>query len=288
LIEKGYHVIVLTRGKSVQDQSTPELKYAEWDITKQYVDRESIEQTDYIIHLAGAGIADKRWTKKRKKEIVDSRVEGGKLIAKSLAEIPNKVKAVISASAIGWYGADPVIPNPDPFKETDPPNNDFLGETCRKWEFSTATVTQLNKRDVHIRTGIVLSKNGGALKEFLKPLQFGIAPVLGSGTQVISWIHVNDLVGIYLMAIENEKLNGAYNAVATHPVTNRDFVLQFAKARKKFYFPFPVPAFLLKILKGEMSIEVLKSATISNEKIRREGFEFSYTDIHSAFKEITD
>ncbi len=287
LMGKGYKVIILTRGDREDGVRLPGVNYADWDIRKQFIDKDAISQSDYIIHLAGAGIADKRWTEKRKKEIVNSRVEGGELLANCLAQIPNKVKALISASAIGWYGADPMIPNPEPFEETDPPDKEFLGETCRKWEMSVSSVTNLNKRVVYIRTGIVLSKNGGALKEFLKPLGFGIAPILGSGKQIISWIHIDDLVGIYIMAIENERMNGAYNAVASQPVTNKNFILQFAKARRKFYIPFPVPAFLLEILKGEMSIEVLKSATVSNKKIRSEGFQFRYDDIRSAFAEIT-
>jgi uncharacterized protein (TIGR01777 family) len=167
--------------------------------------------------LAGAGIADKRWTKKRKKEIRDSRVKSSGLIVKSLSELPNNVKAVVSASAIGWYGADSVIPNPKPFREDDPPDAGFLGETCREWEAGIEPVTGLGKRLVKLRTAIVMSNAGGALKEFKNPLRFGVAPILGNGRQVMSWIHIDDLVRLYIAAIENEKLEGVYNAAAPYP-----------------------------------------------------------------------
>ena len=145
-------------------------------------------------------MADKRWTKKRKQEIVDSRVNSSKLIVDSLKTIPNKVKAVVSASAIGWYGPDPVIPNPKLFAEDATANDDFLGTTCKLWEESIEPITQLGIRLVKLRTGIVLSNEGGALKEFLKPLKIGVAAILASGKQIISWIHIDDLVNMYIAA----------------------------------------------------------------------------------------
>ena len=202
----------------------------------QTIDKDAISAADFIVHLAGAGIADKRWTKKRKKEIRDSRVKSSELIVKSLQEIPNNVKAVISASAIGWYGADPVIPNPKPFREDDPPDAGFLGETCKQWEASIEPVTNLGKRIVKLRTAIVLSNKGGALKEFKKPLRFGVAPFLGNGRQVMSWIHIDDLVRLYITAIEDEKLSGVYNAVAPNPVSNKTFTLKLAAANQRTIF----------------------------------------------------
>jgi uncharacterized protein len=294
LLEKGYRVIILSR-KEV-DRSLPEnLSYAVWDIKNQTINREAIGSADYIIHLAGAGVADKRWTKKRKQEIIDSRVNSSKLIVDSLKSIPNKVKAVISSSGIGWYGAD-LIPNPSPqggegsgvlkFVESDPPANDFLGSTCKQWEESIDPVTQLGKRLVKLRTGIVLSKDGGALKEFLKPLNFGIAAILGNGKQVISWIHIDDLVNMYISAFENEQMNGVYNAVAPNPVSNKEMIMQIAKSRGKFFIPVHVPSFVLNLILGEMSIEVLKSATVSSGKISSAGFQFQSDDIETALKNL--
>ena len=281
LLEKGYTVIILSR-QAGKKSVVANLSYAAWDAEKQTIDEEAISSADYIIHLAGAGVADKRWTKNRKQEIVDSRVNSSQLIADSLKTIPNKVKAVVSASAIGWYGADPVVPNPKPFEENNPADETFLGNTCKQWEESIEPVTQSGKRLVKLRIGIVLSNDGGALAEFKKPLQFGVAAILGSGKQIISWIHIDDLVRIFITAIENSTMDGVYNAVAPVPVSNKELTIQLAKSRKKFFIPVHVPSFMLKLMLGELSIEVLKSATVSCKKIQQEGFSFHFPTIDSA------
>jgi uncharacterized protein len=295
LLEKNYNVIILTRNPEKQTASTTDLSYVKWDPEQQTIDADAISKADYIINLAGAGVADKRWTKKRKLEIVSSRVNSGKLIVDSLKTIPNNVKAVVSASAIGWYGPSPLNPSPQggggsrlrEFEESDPPANDFLGTTCKQWEESIDPVTQSGKRLVKLRTGIVLSNEGGALKEFIKPLRFGIATILGSGKQIMSWIHIDDLVRMYRYAIENDHLSGVYNAVAPRPVSNKEFVVQLARIKRGgFFVPLPVPSFILKMVLGEMSIEVLKSATASCSKIHVEGFVFQFPSMDAALKNL--
>lgn len=289
LMEKNYEVIILSRFPEKYSSQTG-LSYAKWNIEDQTIDVSSLERPEYIIHLAGAGIADKRWTSKRKNILVESRTRGSRLLVKALTENANKVRAVISSSGIGWYG--PSLPGEkgtetQPFLESDPAAEDFLGITGMRWEASIDPVTSLGKRLVKFRTGVVLSNHGGALKKFKNTLRFGIAPILGNGKQVMSWIHIDDLVRLYLYALENEKLQGVYNAVAPHTVTNKKFILQLARStRGRFFVPVFVPSFLLKMLFGEVSIEVLKNVTVSSEKIRREGFQFQYPSLQSALHHL--
>ncbi|MBV4359887.1 TIGR01777 family oxidoreductase [Pinibacter aurantiacus] len=297
LLQNGYSVIVLTRNKieasenfKLEDpQSTGyhNLSFAEWNVKEQTIDRTAVEKADYIIHLAGAGVADKRWSDKRKKEIAESRTKSGALIVKALSENSHHVKAVVSASAIGWYGPDPSVPNLKPFVESDEPNDDFLGQTCLQWEQSIEPVQKMNVRLVKLRTGIVLSNEGGALEEFRKPLRFGLSTILGSGSQVVSWIHIDDLCRMYMQAMHDEKMQGAYNAVATHPISNKKLNETLAvKQRGRFYIPIYVPSFVLKMVLGEMSIEVLKSTTVSNEKMRKAGFQFIFPDVEKAIADL--
>jgi uncharacterized protein (TIGR01777 family) len=290
LVSKGYEVVLLSRGeaKGPSAGSQP-YEVAHWDPEKQEIDKAALQKADYIINLAGAGVADKRWTKKRKQEIVDSRVKSGELLVKALKETPNKIQAVINASAIGWYGDDANRkPGKKAFTEDDPTDTGFLGETCRLWEAGIDPVQELGKRLVKYRIGIVLSKEGGALDEFRKPVRFGVAAILGSGKQVISWIHIDDLARLLVFAIENEKVQGVYNAVASQPVTNKHFVNVLAgKIKGRFYISFYVPSFVLKIVLGEMSIEVLKSATISNSRIGNKGFQFLFPTIEAALTDLT-
>jgi uncharacterized protein len=283
LVRREHAVIILTRkAKNAEGK----VVYKEWDVRNGRIDHTAIQEADYIIHLAGAGVADKRWTEKRKREIEQSRVKGSALLVKALQENTNHVRSVISASAIGWYGPDPQVPNPRPFIETDPADSAFLGATCVKWEDSIRPVASLGKRLVILRTGIVLSKEGGAYAEFKKPLKFGAATVLGTGRQVISWIHIDDLVRLYITAIENEQMHGVFNAVAPHPVTNKLFIKTIAKESGRFYLPVPVPSLALKIALGEMSIEVLKSATVSALKVQETGFQFLYPQLAAAVKNL--
>lgn len=286
LVKGGYKVIILTR--KVTKSQQPLLQYAQWNIAQQQIDEQAIKAADYIVHLAGANVADGRWTKKRKQEIVNSRVQTGALLVKALREIPNKVKAVVSASAIGWYGPDAIIPNPRPFVETDPADNTFLGTTCQQWERAIAPVTELGKRLVTFRIGIVLSNKGGAYAEFRKPLQFGMASVLGSGKQILSWVHIDDLIRLFVFALENKSIKGVYNAVAPHPVSNAQFIKQMAKIEGGFSVTMLVPAFVLKAMLGEMSVEVLKSATVSSAKIQQAGFRFRYPTIEAALKALNN
>lgn len=287
LTAKGYNVIILTRNKELKDNASEKTSYAHWDIGKQFIDPVAVSQADHVIHLAGAGVADKRWSNKRKTEIRDSRTQSSALIVKALNELPNKVQSVISASGIGWYGADTTFSRKHGFTEDIPADTEFLGETCRLWEESIEPINKMGKRLVKLRTGIVLSNEGGALVEFKKPLKTGIAAILGGGEQMISWIHIDDLCMLFVYAIENASMKGAYNAVAPNPVSNKELTLQLAKKiRGSFFIPVHVPAFLLKLVLGEMSVEVLKSATVNAQKVQETGFLFYLPDIDLALTEL--
>ena len=291
LLQKGYMVIILTRNIPEKKPQNG-LSYAEWDINDQTINVEAIQRSDFIIHLAGAGVVEKKWTDAYKKEIVNSRTKSSELLFSALKNNPNKVKAVISASAIGWYGADPYETNDtrgleQGFTETAIPDKKFLGETCRLWEESIEQVATLDIRLVKFRMGIVLSNDGGALTEFKKTLRFGIAAVLGNGKQVISWIHIDDLCRLFIYAIENEKINGIYNAVSPMPVSNKMLTLSLAAVmRGKFFITVFVPAFILKLMMGQRSIEVLKSAKVSCKKIQDTGFNFFYPSIDNALQHL--
>lgn len=286
LVNKGYSVTILSRQKNVPSGN---ISYASWDPEKNSIDAAAVANADIIVHVAGENVGKGRWTKKRKKQILESRTKTSSLLMDAIKQHKGKLTSFISASAIGWYGADPVIPNPRPFTEDQPAAAGFLGETCKAWEDSVQEVRSYGIRLVILRTGIVLSNEGGVYPEYRKPLKFGMAPILGNGNQMISWIHIDDLARMYVFAIENENMQGVYNAVAPQPVNNRDMMLALAsEVRKQFYLPVYVPAFALKLALGEMSIEVLKSTTVSDGKIRREGFNFIYPSIDAAIKELNN
>jgi len=213
------------------------------------------------------------------------RTESRWLIIDALKNNLKKVKVIISASAIGWYGADtqPV----KPFTEDDTADGSFLGQTCKLWEAGIEPVTALDKRLVKLRIGIVLSIDGGALAEFKKPIHFGVAAILGNGKQTVSWIHIDDLCNLFIAGIENENLSGSYNAVAPNPVSNKVLTITLAKVMKgKFFIPTHVPEFVLKLMMGQRSIEVLKSTTVSCKKIQDAGFEFAFKNIEAALEDL--
>jgi uncharacterized protein len=283
LQSRGFEVIILTRNPKEHRSNTPGITYAAWNPEVQTVNEEAFKKASYVVHLAGAGVADKPWTEKRKREIIESRTKASELLIKAMSRIPNQIVSVVSASAIGWYKEK----SSGQSIETDPPDTGFLGETCRIWENSILPVRDLGKKLVILRTGIVLSNDGGAFPEFAKPIRYGIAGVLGDGRQIISWIHIEDICRIYLEAMTNPKWSGIYNAVAPNPVTNRTFTLALAKKMKgSFFIQMPVPNFILRLMLGDRREEVLKSSNISANKLKETGFQFIYPTIDGAFQDL--
>jgi uncharacterized protein (TIGR01777 family) len=284
LIAKGYQVIVLSRQK--KQSSRAHFSFAQWDLSKGWIDPTAIAAADFIIHLAGEGVADKRWTKERKKAILDSRVQTSALLIDALKAQPNKVKAIVAASAIGWYGPDTAKSLVDGFVENDTVDSSFLGDTCKQWEESMHPIKALGIRLVTLRIGIVFNKKGGALAEFIKPARLGAAAILGDGKQMVSWIHQQDLNRLMLFALEQEAVAGVYNAVAPDPVDNATLTKAIAKRFHKIFIPFNVPSFILKIMLGEMSVEVLKSAKVSAAKTLATGFSFNYASMDEALDDL--
>ena len=282
LTAKGLQVIIFTRRMSLK-KAPRGMSYAHWDETRKECDLAALRQLDAMVHLAGAGVADKRWTDKRKQEITDSRVKGTRFLVDLLREHGDKCKTFIAASATGYYG--PYHPSDEPFTENAAPYTDFLAATCRDWE-AESHKAEAFARTVILRFGIVLGKESGAFPQFAQPVSLGVAPVLGLGNQVISWIEVDDLARLISFAIEQPHVKGIYNAVTPDRVTQRGLIKAIATAKGGYRLPVHVPATLLKILLGELSTEVLKSCAVSADKIIKAGFTFRHPHIDGAVKAI--
>ncbi|WPR71049.1 TIGR01777 family oxidoreductase [Flavobacterium sp. NG2] len=277
LISKGFSVSVLSRSKRANKES---LSYYTWDIDKFIIDEEAVLNADCIIHLAGENIAGKRWTQSRKKAIVDSRVQPVKLIESILKKHNKKLDAFISASGVGIYGG---YNKTKICSEERVAATDFLGSTCQKWEAVADEMALYANRIVKVRTGLVLGK-GGFLSKILPLFKWRLGSAIGTGKQFMPWIHIDDLCRIYLEAIENPQMNGAYNAAVFDNTTNAIFSKKLAKVLGyKILLP-NVPAFMLRILLGEMAVIVLTGQRVSPEKIKKLGFQFQYKDLETAIR----
>lgn len=279
LHEEGYDVAILSRTR-VQE---PGLQSYTWDLDKNEIQKEAIDTADFIVHLAGANIGEKRWTSKRKQLIIDSRVKTGQLIFQKIKEQKKSLKAFISASAIGYYGTST---SEKTFTETDPPANDFLGATCAQWEQTANKFEEIGIRTVKVRTGVVLTGQGGALSKMITPVKMGIGSAIGSGKQSLPWIHIDDLCGIYIKAIEDTQMDGAFNAVAPDHKSNKEFTRTLAHVLKKpFWFP-NIPTITMKLLFGKMSTMLIKGSRISAEKIKATGYNFLFPDLETALTDL--
>ena len=278
LVEKGYEVSVLSRTPSL----IKSVKVYQWDINNQEIDVKAFEGVDTIIHLSGAGIADKRWTKSRKQEIIDSRVESTKLIYKTIQAINAPVKTFISASASGFYGDrdDEIL------KEDSSAGTGFLAECCKLWENAVDEGSKIGIRVVKIRIGIVLSRKGGALSELARPVSYFVGAALGTGNQWMPWIHLTDLVSIFEKAVENNDFVGTYNACSPFPVTNLEFTKKLAQKLFRPLWPIKVPSFVLKVILGEMSSVILNSNRCSPQKLIDSDFRFRFPALEEALNDI--
>jgi len=276
LIDNGFNVSILSRSDR---KNTSSVTYYKWDLTRNYIDEEAIAKADCIIHLSGEGIVEKRWTEKRKKEILESRTEPIDLIFSILEKTNKKLDAFVSASAVGIYGA---YTNENICTENTPPANDFLGITCQEWEKAVDKINVLGIRTVKVRTGIVLGKDEGFLKKVAPGFKAGFGAILGTGKQYVPWIHIEDLCNIYLKAITDRQMHGPYNSCVTDNTTNAILSKTLANLfGYKIWLP-KAPAFILKIVLGEMSVAVLEGQRVSSEKIQKTGFDFQFTELENA------
>jgi len=279
LVSQGYQVTHLSRSRSGKEK----YKTYIWDIEKSTIENEAIASADYIVHLAGANVSEKRWTDERKKILLESRTKSSDLIYKKLSEGNHKVKAVVSASGINIYGSDT---GDSLVAENFGYGQGFLAEVTKKWEAGVEQIEKLKIRVVRLRIGIVLAKEGGALPKLAEPIKWGAGAPLGSGDQYYSWIHINDLCRVFAEAIENERMRGAYNAVAPNPVTNEEFTKVVAsKINRPIILP-NIPSFVLKIMLGEMSEIILGGLKVSSKKLSGEGFKFIFKDLEEAVGDL--
>ena len=231
--------------------------------------------------MAGAGIADARWTNKRKQLIIESRTESTKLLADSIAKFRPQLKGYLSANGIGFYGDR----GEELLREDAQPGTGFLSESCILWEEATSSIAEMGIPTFINRTGIVLHPSAGALEKMLIPLNFFVSTYFGAGKQFYSWIHIDDLVESYVFAIE-KGLSGAYNGVAPNPVRNKEFAGALGPAKGKPALVLPAPAFIMKLVLGEMSHTVLDSTRCSADKLLGEGFEFRFPTLSAALKDL--
>lgn len=273
LENNGYQVAWLSRTFQTQ------LSFI-WDVDNQEIDQKAIDWADGIIHLAGAGVADKRWTPTRKQDILESRTKSTILLCEAIRRSEKKPEAFISASAVGYYGFD----TGENLKgEEDLPGNDFLAGIVVAWEHEVEKVAGYGLRTAILRIGIVLDQFGGALGEMLKP---PVAAPLGTGDQWMSWIHIQDLARLFLFALEHVEVQGKFNAVSPQPARNRELTRYAAKAKGKIFIELGVPGFVLRLILGEMSAMILGGNKVSAQKILNSGFQFNFIEPKKAMEDL--
>lgn len=282
LKETGFRIHVLSRS------SNPILHcdaVFTWNVDQGEIDERAFEGVTHIVHLAGEGIADGRWTESRMKSIISSRVKSAELICEVLQKRNQRIEVLVSGSAVGWYGAktDNLL-----HSEDESPESDFMGETCRLWEEAADAFLNVTSRIVKVRTGIVLAKESGAFPKLVQPFRVHLGAALGSGNQQMPWIHIDDIVQVFYQAITNENYSGAINASATESCSNLEFSKTLAKILGRILLPIHVPAIFLKMLLGEMSVVVLEGSCVSNSKLKKLGFQFKFEKLGDALKNLIE
>ncbi len=282
LIERGDELTVFTRNATNASGIIPGAKdYIEWDYHKPEQWIKFIEGKDSIIHLSGASITGRRWNEQYKQKILESRKLSTKNLVDAAGSLKEKPSSFISASATGYYGdkGDIIL------TEESGIGNDFLAQVCKDWENASKSADDLRIRRVNIRTGIALGTEAGALRQFLLPFKLFIGGPLGRGNQWFPWIHIDDLVRIFIYSLDNNLIKGAVNAVSPNPVTMTDFARSLGKALNRPSF-FPAPKFVLKLAIGEAADSITASQRAMPEKLLNSGFKFKYENINEALNDL--
>ncbi|GCC50859.1 TIGR01777 family protein [Chryseotalea sanaruensis] len=280
LLQKGHNVSHL--GRSAKKGEIPSFV---WNVEQMQMDVSALKGIDTVIHLAGAGIADKRWSEKRKQEILESRTQSTALLEATLKNTNNEVKHFISASAIGYYGFDL---KGELYDEQSAPGTDYLASVTRQWEESIDKLIELPLRVAKLRIGIVLSDKGGALEPMVVPVKLFVGSPLASGKQMLSWIHIDDLCNMFIHLVENESLQGAYNGTGPYAVSNEDFTKAIARQLKRPLFLPKVPAFFLKLVLGEMANLIIYGSDVSSKKIQASGYQFQFNTLEESLQNLLD
>lgn len=263
----------------VRRPSAPGAAGIAWDPAKGTIDREALEGADVVVHLAGESVATS-WTVARKRVIRESRVAGTGLLASTLADLRCPPRVLVSASAIGYYGDR----GEKTVTEDSPPGTGFLADTARAWEAAAEPALEAGIRVVHPRIGMVLSAKGGALAKMLTPFRLGVGGVVGTGRQQMSWIALDDLVGVLQHLAVTDELSGPVNAVAPHPVTNREFTATLGRVLGRPTLV-PLPAFMVRLLFGEMGQALLlDGARVLPTRLEASGFRFRYPRLEEALR----
>lgn len=282
LYDRNDEVIVFSRDIKKAKSILPSVKeFVEWNYQKPEQWKSNLENSDTVVHLAGINLFSKRWSENFKREIIESREVSSRNIAEAINSCSNKPEILISASGIGYYGdcGDKIL------NEESPSGNDFLADVCKVWESETRKVELSGVRSVQIRTGVVLSTEDGALKQMLPPFKFFIGGPLGSGKQWVSWIHIEDIVGIYIQAIDNKNLLGAVNAASPNPVKMKEFSKALGKILNRPSL-LPVPKFILRFVVGEAAEVVTASQRVISNKLIQSGYQFKFTNLEAAFRDL--
>ena len=278
LLQNGCRVSHL--GRTARAGDVPAFQ---WDPDRGFLDPQALEGINTIIHLAGAGIGDKRWSAARKREIVDSRVRTTSLLVDSLKGRQHEVTTVIAASAIGYYGFGSEA---QVFTEQSPAGSDFLASVVVRWEQETERFRELGIRVVKPRIGVVLSEEGGALKEIIRPIRWGLGAPLGTGRQIMSWIHIDDLCAMIQYAMDQPNMEGVYNAVSPDPITNLDLTHEIARQLHRPVVLPKVPSLVLRLLLGEMADLVVRGSKVSGMRLLEAGFQFRFPHLRGALEDL--